>query len=86
MAVLASDVLAVGLGTVVVAVAIGAVLFVVVCVVAAVLMALLQAVLPRVDTEAEAVHRAEGEWEADVQVAAGDVAEGVADDEQPRAS
>ena len=57
MAVLASDVLAVGLGTVVVAVAIGAVIFVVVCVVAAVLMALLQAVLPRVDTEAAPLHR-----------------------------
>ena len=64
MAVPGIGVLAVGLGDVVLDVAIGAVIFVVVCVVAAVLMALLQSVLPRVDTGAEAVHRAELEAEA----------------------
>ena len=59
MAVPALPVPAVGTGTALVAVAVGAVIFVVVCVVVVVLMALLQAVLPRVDSEAEAVHRAE---------------------------
>ena len=83
MAVLGIQVTALALGDVLVVVAIGAVLFVVVCVVAAVLMALLQSVLPRVDTEAEAVHQRELEAEGVGRPLAADTAALAPDEEEP---